>query len=217
MDAVVEQLLESPRLALYVRRFEAVLERERVARERFYNEMTEGEKLEFINGEVVVHSPVKKRHNNCVKRLLKLIDTYVEQHELGFVGVEKILITLTRNDYEPDLCFFSQDKAQGFRADQMKFPAPDFIVEVLSESTADKDRGIKFNDYAAHGVKEYWLIDPGQETLEQYLWSADETYDLMLKSGSGTVKSVAVKGFEIPIRAIFDGAENLQALRTILS
>ena len=217
MDAVVEQLLESPRLALYVRRFEAVLEREKVARERFYNEMTEGEKLEFINGEVVVHSPVKKRHNDCVKRLLKLIDTYVEQHELGFVGVEKILITLTRNDYEPDLCFFSQDKAQGFRADQMKFPAPDFIVEVLSESTADKDRGVKFNDYAAHGVREYWLIDPGQETLEQYLLSADETYDLMLKSGSGRVKSVAVKGFEIPVRAVFDGAENLQALKTILS
>ena len=217
MDAVVEQLLESPRLALYVRRFEAVLAREKVARERFYNEMAEGEKLEFINGEVIVHSPVKKRHNDCVGRLLNLLRNYVQKNDLGFVGFEKILIQLTRNDYEPDLCFFGREKAAFFTPTQMIFPAPDFVVEVLSESTADKDRGVKFNDYAAHGVKEYWLVDPGQETLEQYLLSADETYDLMSKSGSGSVKSAAVGGFEIPVRAVFDDGENLQALRAILS
>ena len=192
------------------------MSREQAKRERFYNEMTEGEKVEFINGEVIVHSPVKKRHNDCVKRLLKLLDTYVEEKQLGFVGVEKVLIQLTRNDYEPDLCFFDREKSATFTPEQMIFPVPDLVVEVLSESTAYRDRGIKFSDYAAHGVTEYWLIDPAEEVLEQYVL-VNETYSLELKSGTGTVKSSAVEGFELPIKALFNDAENLQTLKAILT
>ena len=216
MDATVAKLLESPRLVLYARQIEDVLAREQAARERFYSEMTESEKVEFISGEVIVHSPVKKRHNDCVKRLLKLLGTYATEKGLGFVGFEKILTQLTRNDYEPDLCFFSAEKSASFTAVQMIFPAPDLVVEVLSESTADRDRGIKFSDYAAHGVSEYWITDPEKEVLEQYR-RVDDSYVLELKSGTGKVLSKAVQGFELPTRALFDDAENLSALRAILS
>ena len=215
MDRTVEQLLESPRLALYARQIQSVLKREQAARERFYNEMTESEKVEFINGEVIVHSPVKKRHNTCVGNLYKLLDTYVEDKKLGFVGFEKILIRLTRNDYEPDICFFKREKSTSFTPEQMLFPAPDLVVAVLSNSTADRDRGIKFNDYAAHGVTEYWIIDPEKEILEQYLL-VDDSYVLELKSGTGNVLSKAVEGFEIPTRALFDDAENLAVLKALL-
>ncbi|MEY4539280.1 MAG: hypothetical protein RLZZ306_1037, partial [Bacteroidota bacterium] len=34
---------------------------------------------------------------------------YSDIHQLGFVGIEKIMITLTRNDYEPDICFFKKE------------------------------------------------------------------------------------------------------------
>ncbi len=32
--------------------------------------------------------------------LFKLVDTYVDKHDLGFAGIEKIMILLTRNDYD---------------------------------------------------------------------------------------------------------------------
>ena len=201
---------------LYLRQLEAVVSREKAARERFYNEMTEGEKVEFINGEVILHSPVKKRHNDCVGRLYKLLDTYVEEKQSGFVGFEKILIQLTRNDYEPDLCFFNSEKSASFTPEQMVFPVPDLVAEVLSESTANRDRGVKFSDYAAHGVTEYWLIDPVGEVLEQYLLEG-ETYSLELKSGTGTVTSSALEGFELPVRALFDSAESRRVLKAILT
>jgi hypothetical protein len=60
MDAVLEKLLESPKLALYLRQIEGVLEREKVARQQFYKDLRDDVKAEFINGEIVVHSPVKK-------------------------------------------------------------------------------------------------------------------------------------------------------------
>ena len=114
VDAAVEKLLESPHLVLYLRQLEEVVSREKAARERFYNEMTESEKVEFINGKVIVHSPVKKRHNDCAGRLYTLLRSYVQQKSLGFVGVEKVLIQLTRNDYGPDLCFFNSEKSASF-------------------------------------------------------------------------------------------------------
>ena len=216
VDATVAKLLESPRLVLYLRQLEAVVSREKEARERFYSEMTENEKVEFINGEVILHSPVKKHHNECVGRLYNLLKPFVQKKALGFVGFEKILVRLTRNDYEPDLCFFGSETSDAFTPEQMFFPAPDFVVEVLSKSTANRDRGIKFSDYAAHGVTEYWLIDPLSEVLEQYRLE-DETYTLELKSGTGTVESFAVNGFALPIKALFDDDENLQTLINMLA
>ena len=67
--------------------------------------MTEQQKVEFINGEVFMHSPAKIRHTEVIKRLVFLLGIYVDRGELGWVGFEKCLICLTRNDYEPDVLF----------------------------------------------------------------------------------------------------------------
>ena len=187
-------------------------------RREFYAAITEGDKAEFINGDVIFHSPVKLRHNVVTKRLLILLDTFVMMHDLGFVGYEKIMVSLTRNDYEPDICYFNQTKAADFKPDQMRFPAPDLIVEVVSESTEHNDRGVKFDDYAAHGVQEYWIIDPETETLEQYRLPDDgDVYDLVIKAKTGEVQSFAVPGFDIPVRAIFDPVANQETLQTLVA
>ena len=98
----------------------------------------------------------------------------------------------------------------------MRFPAPDFVVEVLSVSTAAIDRGVKFEDYAAHGVSEYWIIDPDAETVEQHRLAGDR-YELAIKAQTGELRSVAVPGFVIPVRAIFDEQINQATLRQLLS
>ena len=215
MDAILEEFLHSPKLALYVDKFQQVLADEQKRRAQFYEQMTEDQKTEFINGEIIVHSPVKKRHTVVGRNLLVLLSAYVSKYALGFVGYEKTLIVLTRNDYEPDICFFRHEKAQNFTPDQMKFPAPDFIVEILSPSTAENDRGIKQIDYAAHGVAEYWIIDPGTCFVEQYLLEDDE-YRLARKTDSGQIASLVVAGFEIPVQAIFEDAEQWQALQKLM-
>ncbi len=92
------------------------------------------------------------------------------------------------------------------------------MVEVLSETTQAFDRGVKFDDYAAHGVVEYWIVDPVTESLEQYrLPENGDVYELVIKAMTGQVRSVAVPGFEIPVRAIFDSHLNRSALRAILA
>ena len=140
-------------------------------------------------------------------------------NDLGKVAVEKALIALTRNDYEPDICFFSKEKAASFTDDQMIFPAPDFVVEILSKSTAKKDKGIKHQDYAAHGIREYWIIDPNRKSIDQYILIGDETEYLPAKTFSydEDIKSFVIEGFEIPVAAIFDEDVNYEILQNLLS
>lgn len=214
-DTLFEQLLRSPKLVLYYQRVQAVLEEERKRRQLFYEQIRERDKAEFINGEILFHSPVQLKHNEVSGLLLVLLRTFVDRYDLGYVGYEKILISLTRNDYEPDICFFSKSKSVQFSPDQVRFPVPDFIVEVLSPGTEQIDRGIKFMDYASHGVGEYWLIDPEIQIVEQYILREDQ-YVLRIKSDTGELKSIVIPDFKIPIRAIFDRAENLRALQKIL-
>lgn len=193
-----------------------MLDEESEKREAFYDWLTPNVKAEFINGEIVVQSPAKKRHTDVSMNLSALLRAYVEMNDLGFVGAETVLISLTRNDYLPDICYFGREKAAELEPEQVKYPAPDFIVEVLSPSTAEVDRGIKFEDYAAHGVAEYWLVDPEIETVEQYVLQ-DDHYELLLKVKSGNLTSEIIGGFKIPVEAIFDSKVKNQVLAQLLA
>ncbi|MCP4110138.1 MAG: Uma2 family endonuclease [Desulfobacteraceae bacterium] len=216
MEQILEQIIHSPKLELYSRHIRSVLVEEHKKREQFYEEITEQQKAEFINGEIVMHSPVRIEHNITGAFLLKLLHTHVQINNFGFVGYEKILVTLTRNDYEPDVCFWNKEKSKDFEPRQMKFPAPDFIAEILSPGTEKTDRTTKWMDYAAHGVQEYWIIDPVTQTVEQYVLDKN-SYSLRAKMDSGVLKCQAVKGFDIPVRALFDKEENLAALKAVLA
>ena len=208
--------MEMPNAVLFARKLDAALKAEQKKRQHFYKIIDENRKMEFINGEIFFQSPVKLLHNEATGNLFQLLKAYVSTNKLRFVGIEKILVSLTRNDYEPDVCFFGNEKSKSFTPKQMQFPAPDFVVEVVSDSTERTDRETKFQDYAAHGVREYWIVDPDKATVEQYLLQSEE-YELLLKAKDGEIESIAIEGFRIPIRAIFDESENLEALRTLIA
>lgn len=215
----LEPLLHSPRLPDIAAVLNERLRDEATRRERFYEEMSDDQKVEFIDGEVINGDPDRNCHLKTRASVANVMHTFVELRGLGAVREEKCLCVFPRNDYEPDVVFFGPEKASRFHSNTMKFAVPDLAVEVLSDSTERRDRGVKFEDYEAHGVREYWIIDPaeGHETVEQYVIGTDGSFQLRLKSGSGEITSDVILGFRIPIRAIFDSKENLAALKAILN
>ena len=216
MQISPESILEMPNAFLIVDKVKFRLADEQKRRRHFYKTVEENKKMEFINGEIIFHSPVKLQHNDATVLLGMLLKAFVNKNKLGFVGIEKIMISLTRNDYEPDICFFGRDKSKDFKRKQMQFPATDFVVEVLSDSTAKNDRETKFQDYAAHGIGEYWIVDAENESVEQYFLQ-NERYELLLKAKDGTIASTVLPNFKVPVRAIFDETENLRALTLLIS
>ncbi len=213
-ESLFDNILSQPDAPKLVQDLTKRLNEEQARREEFYNEIDESMKVEFINGEVIMHSPVKKMHNDANGHLFMLLRTYAYVHDLGFVGIEKIMVAFTRNDYEPDIVFFKKEKADSFTDEQTLFPVPDFVVEILSKGTQDRDRGIKMQDYESHGVSEYWIIDPVKQSVEQHILE-NGTYDLRMKSSNGIIKSTAIEGFEIPIEAIFNEKLNFEVLQNL--
>ncbi|HMQ49667.1 MAG TPA: Uma2 family endonuclease [Saprospiraceae bacterium] len=215
----IDKIMEQPGAALIVKRVQSRLKKEQLARKQFYNQIGEDDKAEFVNGKIWMHSLVMKAHNDVTKALLILLNTYVEENNLGYVGVEKIMVSFTRNDYEPDVCFFGLEKAKHFKEDQLLFPVPDFIAEVLSKSSQaiiNHDRITKFNDYEVHGVKEYWIIDPYDKVVEQYVLE-NGVYHLILKAAEGKVNSQVIAGFHIPILALFQPSVCRDVLKAIMN
>ena len=191
-ESELTTLMSRPDLPRIAENINAVLRNEQLARENFRHDLTPSMKAEFIAGEVVMHSPAKAKHL-------------------------RVTVCLTRNDYEPDVCFFNTEKAVAFDGETMQFPAPDFIVEVLSAPTTFRDRGVKWDDYGLHGINEYWIIDCDEQTIEQYLIRSGETkYHLARKLTDGEIESVVVTGFRIPVIAIFNAKQNHLTLQKIL-
>jgi len=199
---ITEELKKRPDLALVIQELNEVLRCEQEKRKEYRELIHENIKAEFINGEIVYHSPVKRMHWKISMNLCIAIGAHVKKNDLGELGAEKVMITLTRNDYEPDIVFFNKEKSREFEKNQMLFPAPDFVIEILSETTEKYDRNEKFLDYAAHGVQEYWIIDPEKECLEQYK-NQNNRFELFEKLQHGTVRSLVIDGFSMDLADIF--------------
>ncbi len=168
---------------------------------QFIQNTNDSLKQEWINGQIITHSPATSAHNTVVKNLALLLTAFAARYHAGYVGIEKVMIHLTENNYEPDICFF---KNKTFPPNTNLFPAPDLAVEVLSDSTAGNDYGIKFKDYARHHVFEYWIINPKEEVIEQYQLIEDgyrlvRSYDI-----HDTVTSVLLPDFSFPAAALWD-------------
>jgi Uma2 family endonuclease len=214
-----QKILDSPDAPTQIEALNQAMQSEKSRRHDFREWITPNIKAEFINGEIVLHSPVKRRYWKVTDLFSRLLSVFTGIKKLGIVGTEKVMVALTRNDYEPDLVFFSKEKADTFTEDQMLFPAPDFVVEILSKKTASKDKGIKKEDYAAHGIREYWIIDPIRQHIEQYilLSPSDKKYaPAKVFRLDEDIESWVIKGFTIPVQALFDEATNLETLQNLL-
>jgi Uma2 family endonuclease len=219
MSDYAQKILDSPDAPRQIEALYQTMQTEKSRRHDFREWITPSVKAEFINGEIILHSPVKRRHWKVTDFLSSILSIYTRIKKLGTVGTEKVMVSLTRNDYEPDLVFFSKEKADTFTDDQMLFPAPDFVVEILSKKTASKDRGIKMQDYAAHGIQEYWIIDPIKQHIEQYILFTpmDKKYSpAKIFRLYDDIESRAIQGFTIPVQAIFDEETNIKTLQNLL-
>ncbi len=217
MKNLTAAVLKSPNAPDVLRDLQKALHEEMSRRHDFREWIDESLKAEFINGEAVVHSPVKRKHLEVSRLLGGLLHVFSLLQKMGTVWTEKAMIALTRNDYEPDIVFFSLAKAALFETNQMFFPAPDLVVEILSKKTANRDKGIKKEDYAAHGISEYWIIDPEKQLVEQFLLlqKTDKSYSQpSVFSIHDDIESRSVEGFKIPVRAIFEQEANAETLKS---
>jgi Uma2 family endonuclease len=125
-------------------------------------------RYEVIAGELVVTPGPSGQHQRVVGRLFAALFGFVEAHELGEVFPGPFDVLFAEGDYlEPDIVFVGKDRSHLVSDRGVEGP-PDLVVEVLSPSTATRDRGIKLDRYRHFGVPEYWVVDPEERTVEAW-------------------------------------------------
>ncbi|KYC90368.1 Uma2 family endonuclease [Heyndrickxia sporothermodurans] len=140
-----------------------------------YLELGDDIRYEVIDGQVYNMSPAPSTKHQAIQReLLTEFNIYLRGKNCSVFGSPlDVCFTEEDNDIkkikewvEPDLVVVcDKDKIHEKRI----VGVPDLVVEILSKSTAKKDKLIKFNRYQKAGVKEYWIVDPLHETIDVYL------------------------------------------------
>jgi Uma2 family endonuclease len=81
--------------------------------------------------------------------------------------------------------------------------APDLVVEVISPSTFYYDTRPKFRNYEKYRVREFWIVDPGDRSVEIFVLEDGRFLPARRAEGSGTVESRVLAGFTVDLKDIF--------------
>lgn len=128
----------------------------------------DGNRYEIINGEVSVTPPPNTAHQRVSRNLGRILDRHVTKHDLGEVLYAPVAVVLEKpSGVQPDVIFVAKGR-RSIIQEKAVFGAPDLVVEVLSSSTAQRDRGVKKDLCARAGVRHYWLFDPRRRTLQAF-------------------------------------------------
>jgi len=188
----------------------------RMTFEEFLAWNSEATMAEWVDGEVIVMSPVSTRHQIISGFLFTILNLFVEKHGLGIMLSAPVVIRLPnkRRGREPDLFFVAKDRAQLIKKNYLD-GAADIVVEIISPESIERDRVEKFAEYEAAGVREYWLIDPDREQAEFYVLAAENRYRLQ-DAPEGVYHSRVIEGFSLRVAWLWqEQLPTFEALREL--
>lgn len=128
-----------------------------------------GQRAELIDGKIYMMAPPRRIHQELVSQFTKVIGQYIDAYDgLCKVYPAPFAVFLNKDDknyVEPDISVIcDEDKLDEYGCNG----APDWVIEVVSPSDAQRDYDIKLFKYRAAGVREYWIVNPLTRVVNVY-------------------------------------------------
>jgi Uma2 family endonuclease len=163
----------------------------------------DGRQYQLIEGDLVVSPAPNRFHQDIVLNICRPLADYADSHG-GAVYLAPFDVFLDElNVLQPDVLYVGPERAAGVLVDEGAHAAPDLAVEVLSPSTATRDKTIKRSIYARHGLKELWLVDPLLRQIQVYRLQEDPAKPVEVLEDFEVLRSTHFDGLEIPGEAVF--------------
>jgi Uma2 family endonuclease len=127
-------------------------------------------RYELFNGELFVSRAPSISHQRVLGNIYTAIRTYLEQNPIGEVLLTPGVIFDEYNSAIPDAVFISNQQRHEIISGERIVEAPELVIEIVSpgKENARRDREVKRQVYGKNGVKEYWIADPLNRSLEIY-------------------------------------------------
>ena len=162
--------------------------------EEFLEWADEDTLAEWVDGAIIMPSPVSLRHQDITNFLFSLLSAFGDIYSLGKVINGPFQMKLAHVGREPDLLYVTSEHLGRFKPTYLDGPA-DLVVEVVSPESASRDRGEKFYEYQEAGIPEYWLIDPRFQQAEFYQLDTEGRYQHTAPDVEGVYRSHVLPGF----------------------
>jgi Uma2 family endonuclease len=161
---------------------------------------------ELINGALLGKQSPTITHQRIHRIIQRQLDAYALRTQSGEMFHAPLDVVLDdHNTYHPDILFIKKERS--FIIDNKEgviMGAPDLVIEILSKSTAGDDRGAKKDNYEKFGVREYWLVDPKNKSIEVYSLTGERYKLASYVVETGKITSSALEGFEMEIEPVFE-------------
>ncbi len=168
-----------------------------------YSKLPEGAPYQLINGELVMSPSPTYYHQKISSNIFNLLSRFIEKEELGILLYAPFDVTFNQHEtFQPDIIFISFGRKEIIKENMIE-GAPDLLIEILSENNAYYDLKHKKNIYEKYGVKEYWIVDPMDKSVEVYEGKGKKFTLIDQKKDKGKVKSKIFTGLKIDAEDIF--------------
>ncbi|HEX5317278.1 MAG TPA: Uma2 family endonuclease, partial [Candidatus Kapabacteria bacterium] len=163
----------------------------------------DGKQYELIDGQILIVPPPTTFHQTIAGFLFEKLSAFVRANGLGSVLFAPVNIYADKeNVYLPDILFVRREKLGMIETDGIH-GAPDLVIEILSPSNAYFDLKTKKEAYQRIGVREYWIVDPMDRSIECFA-NLDGGYETFFIGKEGRVSSQVVPEFTLEVAAIFN-------------
>lgn len=131
-----------------------------------YLQLPEDRRYEIIDGDLyMVPAPIPY-HQKISGNLEFFLHQQVKERDLGEVFHAPCDLLLSETDVvPPDIFFIAKHRLSIVKETNIQ-GAPDLVIEILSASSAERDRGAKQKLYARAGVPAYWVVDPQVKSID---------------------------------------------------
>ncbi|HKP10723.1 MAG TPA: Uma2 family endonuclease [Blastocatellia bacterium] len=158
--------------------------------------LTEDDRIELIEGEIIEMSPIGDAHAACVKKGNALFHRVVGQRAI--VSVQDPIRLDNYSEPQPDLALL---KPRGdFYAQSKPTPADVLLIVEVADSSAQYDRNVKVPLYARALIPAVWLVDLNAGVIEVYSQPAGGAYQAVQTARRGDRLTIdSLPGLAIPV------------------
>ena len=169
-----------------------------------YLKLEDDKRYEVINGRLVEMPAPTPWHQRILMELAIRIRGFVKVKNKGEVLPSPLDVVLDDDVVlQPDIVYIPEERL-GIIGEKAIMGVPDLVVEIVSPGSFKRDRYEKFEIYEEFGIKEYWIVYPGEKAIEVWVLGESGKYELYsFAEKEGKIKSKVLEGFEVDLKEVF--------------